>query len=63
MQGTQIARIACEIVHLSEQQVDLLEAVPIDQWTETQQDGYVLRQRRISELAAEIDQIDLRGAA
>jgi hypothetical protein len=61
--GYQIARIALEIVRLSQQQVDLLETVPIHDWTETQQDGYRLRQQRISELCTEIFQTNLSSAA
>jgi len=63
MQGTRIAKIAGEIVRLSQQQVDLLEAVPITRWTETQQDGHRRRRHRISELSAEIDHIILCSAA
>jgi hypothetical protein len=61
--GYQIARIASEIVRLSQLQLDLLEQVPINKWTETQQDGYRLRQQRISELSAEIRDVDLSAAA
>ena len=42
MHGYQISKIAKEIVRLSQEQVDLLEAVAIHKWTETQQDGYRL---------------------
>jgi hypothetical protein len=63
VRGNQIARIASEIVRLAEQQVDLLETVPVGKWTETQQEGYLLRRRQISELAREIEQIDPRAAA
>jgi len=63
MQGTKIAKIAGEIVRLAQQQVDLLEAVPITSWTETQQDAYRRRRHRISELSAEIDRITLCSAA
>jgi hypothetical protein len=61
--GYQIAKIASEIVRLSQEQVDLLEAVPINKWTETQQDGYRLRQLRIFELSAELKNTDLTSAA
>jgi hypothetical protein len=61
--GYQIAKIASEIVRLSQEQVDLLEAVPINQWTETQQDGYRLRRQRITELSAELKDTDLSSAA
>ena len=63
MQGYEIARMANEVVRLSQLQVDLLEAVPIHNWTETQQDGYRLRQQRISELCTEICQTNLTSAA
>jgi hypothetical protein len=58
-----IAKIASEIVRLAQLQRDLLEAVPIHNWTETQQDGYRLRQQRISELCTEICQTNLPSAA
>jgi hypothetical protein len=63
VQGTQIAKIAGEIVRLAQQQLDLLDVIPIHKWTETQQEGYRLRQRRISELCTEIDQTSLSSAA
>ena len=63
MQGYEIARIAKEVVRLAQLQLDLLEAVPIHNWTQTQQDGYRLRQRRISELCTEICQTNLSSAA
>jgi len=58
MRGSEVVKIASEIVRLSQEQVDLLEAVPIHRWTETQQDGYRLRRERISELSAEISEPD-----
>ena len=63
MHGYQISKIASEIVRLSQEQVDLLEAVPIHKWTETQQDGYRLRQQRIFELSAELIDTDVSSAA
>ena len=63
MQGAHIVKIAAEIVRLSQLQLDLLEAVPIDKWTETQQDGYRLRQQRITELSADLKDADLSSAA
>ncbi len=58
MRGSEVVKIASEIVRLSQAQVDLLAAVPINKWTETQQDGYRLRGERISELSAEINDSD-----
>ena len=52
-----------EIVRLSQEQVDLLEGVPISEWTETQVDGYRRRQHRISELAHEITEAHLPAVA
>jgi hypothetical protein len=63
MQGSMIATIAGEIVRLAQLQLDLLEAVPIHNWTETQQDGYRLRQQRISELCTEICETNLSSVA
>ena len=63
MLGTQIAKIAAEIVRLSHLQLDLLEGVPINKWTETQQDGYRLRQQRITELSSELKDAGLNSAA
>jgi hypothetical protein len=63
MQSTQIAKIVAEIVRLSHLQLDLLEAVSINKWTETQQDGYRLRRQRITELSAELRDLGLRSAA
>ena len=61
--GSQIAKIAAEIVRLSHLQLDLLEAVPINKWTEIQQDGYRLRQQRITELSSELKDAGLSSAA
>jgi len=61
--GYQISKIASEIVRLSQEQVDLLEAVPIHKRTETQQEGYRLRQRRIFELSAELIDTDVSSTA
>jgi hypothetical protein len=58
-----IAKLATEIVRLAQLQRDLLEAVPIHNWTETQQEAYRLRRQRISELCTEICQINLPSAA
>ena len=58
MRGSDVVKIASEIVRLSQEQVDLLETVPINRWTETQQDGYRLRRERISELSTEISDSD-----
>ena len=56
-------RITREIVRLSQEQVDLLAAVPISEWTEAQVDGYRRRQHRISELAHEITEAHLPAVA
>jgi hypothetical protein len=63
VQGIEIATIAREIVRLSQLQLDLLEAVPVHKWTETQQDAYRLRQQRISTLSTKIGQLKLSDAA
>jgi hypothetical protein len=63
VQGIEIATIAREIVRLSQLQLDLLEAVPVHKWTETQQDAYRLRQQRIFTLSTKIGQLKLSDAA
>jgi hypothetical protein len=61
--GYKTARIASEIARLSQEQGDLLEAGPMNKWTETQRDGYRLRQQRIFELSAQIKDVDLSSTA
>jgi hypothetical protein len=56
-------RLLAKLCVCRKQQVDLLEAVPINKWTETQQDGYRLRRQRITELSAELKDADLSFAA
>ena len=63
MHGYQISKIASEIVRLSQEQVDLLAAVHTHKRTETQQEGYRLRQRRIFELSAELIDTDVSSTA
>ena len=46
-----------EIVLLSQEEVDLLETVPLDRLTETHLERYRRRQQRISDLCGEINRI------
>jgi hypothetical protein len=62
-EANRVAKQAREIASLIEKQIDLLEALPVDRWTESQLEGYCRRQHRISDLSAEIAETHTQEAA